>query len=55
MGNSYYDKRIHIVIDRESYEELKKLAKLRKEKVSQIIRKLIYKELKEFRKQLKEG
>lgn len=47
----FYDKRLLIAIDKESLEELKKLAKRRKIKVSTLVRLLIYEELKKYRKE----
>jgi uncharacterized protein YdaU (DUF1376 family) len=50
----YYDSTIKIRLDRETINELKKMSLDRKEKVSSIIRRLIYKELKEWRKKKKQ-
>ena len=47
----FYDVALKIRLDKETYEELKKIAYARKIKVSQLVRFLIYAELKKARKQ----
>ena len=49
----FYDKRLLIAIDKESLEELKRVAKKKKMKVSTLVRLLIYAELKKHRKETK--
>jgi len=51
----FYDKRIILRIDRETLQELKEIAKANRMSVSSIIRRFIYKGLKEIRKQKKEN
>ena len=45
----YYDTLLKIRIDRETYQELKKIAKTKHTTISEIIRRLIYTELKKHR------
>ena len=46
----FYDKRLILAIDSETLKELKKIAKERKIKISQLVRHLIYEEIRRHRK-----